>query len=621
MTEVIVETLVKHKYWLVIRPWMGPEDGTGASERPNDYTTTNVQEKGVDEVDIVKTDGEYLYVADNDLFAVVQSWPPERSALTASLRLEGWAHGLFLHRRLAVVFSNYYDDSGFAPEGPLMPEYWSGTRIELIDLSDRTLPRVVRTVDVEGAFVDARLIDGHVYAVISSSMQIPGAAWELLDRDDLGLPEVDWEATDEEREAAAEEARKILRPWVEDIVSKTGLEGLVPLVRDWTPAKPDTPTVPLLDCGNLYRPAQESEYSVLSLLHFDLDATNPTANQLDAVGLLANGFTVYASKRSLYVAQSSRWWWWGWGDMDMTTSIHKFELAPGEAVPMRYRASGEVAGWLLNQFSMGEHEGYLRVATTDFDWWWGTTDSEEEAGSRVAVLEDDGRGRLTVTGEVSGIAPGEQIYACRFMGDKGYLVTFVQVDPLFTLDLSDPSDPTIVGELKVPGFSSYLHPVGNNHLLSVGLDADEDGSVRGLAVSLFDVSDFADPRLAQRYLIEDEDRRWSWSEALNDHHAFTYHRSVLTIPAYISGEKSRFSGLIALLVEPGWRIGELGRVDHEDLPSGPWGSSAWMRRSVYIEDNLYSISNLGIKVNELFDPEVLLAEVPFFEEHDEQPAP
>jgi uncharacterized secreted protein with C-terminal beta-propeller domain len=123
MTEVIVETLVKHKYWLVIRPWMGPEDGTGASERPNDYTTTNVQEKGVDEVDIVKTDGEYLYVADNDLFAVVQSWPPERSALTASLRLEGWAHGLFLHRRLAVVFSNYYDDSGFAPEGPLMPEY------------------------------------------------------------------------------------------------------------------------------------------------------------------------------------------------------------------------------------------------------------------------------------------------------------------------------------------------------------------------------------------------------------------------------------------------------------------------------------------------------------------
>jgi uncharacterized secreted protein with C-terminal beta-propeller domain len=616
VADVTVETLVRHKYWLVIRPWMGPERNGGATDTPTDFTTTNVQEQGVDELDLVKTDGQYLYVVDNNIFSVVQSWPPERSQLASSLELEGYTHGLFLQDNLTVVFSSIYDDSFFMPERSLRPEYWSGTRIELVDVSDRTAPETIRTIDVEGNLMDARLIDGHVYAVISSYLHIPDAAWKLLERDDLGLPEVEWDASEEERRAAAEEARKILQPHVAEIVAGMEIEELVPLHVDSASARPEAAPAPLIACADLYRPAEVSEYSVLSVVDLDLSGPNPAATEVDAIGLLANGFTVYASKRNLYVAHSGVWWWWGWGDIDSTTAIHKFELAPGTDDPVRYAASGSVDGWLLNQFSMGEHDNHLRVATTEFDWWWGTTD-EEEHGSLISVLADDGSGNMKTVGRLSDIAPGEQIYACRFMGDKGYLVTFVQVDPLFTLDLSDPSNPAIVGELKVPGFSSYLHPVGDDYLLSVGLDADEDGAIRGLAVSLFDVSDFSNPTLAQRYLIEDEQGVWSWSEALHDHHAFTYHRNVLSIPAYVSDGKSTFSGLVVLYVNPEWRIGELGRIDHSDLPSGPWGTWTWMRRSVYIEDNLYSISNVGIKVNELYDPEELIAEVPFFEESEE----
>ncbi len=133
----------------------------------------------------------------------------------------------------------------------------------------------------------------------------------------------------------------------------------------------------------------------------------------------------------------------------------------------------------------------------------------------------------------------------------------------------------------------------------------------GLAVSVFDVSNPADPKLAHRYLIEDEEDTWSWSEALSDHHAFTYHRGVLSIPAYIGSTTGQFSGLIVLAVDPELGISELGRIDHEDLSDNEY--SPWMRRSVYIEDAIYSLSSAGVKVNSLYNPEVELARVPFDE--------
>ena len=161
------------------------------------------------------------------------------------------------------------------------------------------------------------------------------------------------------------------------------------------------------------------------------------------------------------------------------------------------------------------------------------------------------------------------------------------------------------------GFSSYLHPIGDDWLLAVGQEADEEGRVLGLAVSIFDVRDFANPKLAHRYLVEDEERAWSWSEALSDHHAFTYHREVLSIPIYLWEDEGRFSGLLVLAVDPDEGIWELGRIDHQDLVADD--RHPWMRRSVYIEDAIYSLSSAGVKVNSLHNPEVEIAKVPFEE--------
>lgn len=598
-TDVMVETIVSVRYggwrWL---PWLDAGGGQEGGAAPADFTATNTQEAGVDELDIVKTDGTHLYVAQDNRLNVVRSWPPTESAVAASLELPGWTSGLFLLGDRALVASNSWGGDG-------EPRFWSATRLDVVDVSDPGAPHSLRWLEVEGQLVGARMIDGHVYAVISSYIPTPDPVWELAWRDDLGLPEVDWDATPEELEAAAALARTILRPLVATIVDRLELADLVPLARDRSPLDPEAQAAPLLGCDQLYLPAQMSQYSVLSVIHLDL--SHGEGSPVDAAGILADGWTVYASSRSLYVAQSGRWWWWGWGDADNASVIHKFELGGEDGVPVRYAATGEVPGWLLNQFSMGEYEGYLRVATTPLDWWWGGSGEE---GSTLTVLADNRLGELIPVGRVSDIAPGEQIYAARFLGEIGFLVTFRVVDPLFTFDLSDPERPRLVGELETPGYSAYLHPVGDDNLLAVGMDADGQGRVLGLSVSLFDVSDLANPRLADRYTLESSPDAWSWSEALWDHHAFTFHRGVLSIPAYLSEPgQPDFSGLLVMSVDLDRGIDELGRVNHADLAGpDPWPQ---MRRSVYIEDYLYSLSNHGLKVNDLFHPEVELARVAF----------
>ena len=201
---------------------------------------------------------------------------------------------------------------------------------------------------------------------------------------------------------------------------------------------------------------------------------------------------MYASSERLYVANRR---WIDRNDFGaedargVTTHIHRFDVSGSDGPA--YEASGSVDGFLLNQFAMSEHEGYLRVASTDTPvWGWWRQDGTSV--SRVDVLQRDGA-ELRLVGSVGGLGQGERIYAVRFIGDIGYVVTFRQIDPLYTVDLSDPSDPRVVGELKIPGYSAYLHPIGKNVLLGVGQDADELGRVLGTQVSVFDVSDLANP--------------------------------------------------------------------------------------------------------------------------------
>ena len=245
---------------------------------------------------------------------------------------------------------------------------------------------------------------------------------------------------------------------------------------------------PMYDCDDIYRPGTVAQYNMLSLFHVDIEEETT-----DATGLMSNGWTVYASQDNLYVTPQTSRWWWGWGPMTLDTHIHKFELNT-DSEPTTLRPD-LVDGWIYDQFAMSEYDDHLRVASTELDWWWGSNLNEEDIGNNVTVLQDVGNGLLREVGSVTGIAPGEQIMACRMMGEKGYVVTFEQTDPLFTIDLSDPLNPQVIGELHIPGFSTYLHPMDGDHLLSIGMAGLDDGTLTGMAVNIFDVTDFTDPQL------------------------------------------------------------------------------------------------------------------------------
>jgi uncharacterized secreted protein with C-terminal beta-propeller domain len=246
-------------------------------------------------------------------------------------------------------------------------------------------------------------------------------------------------------------------------------------------------------------------------------------------------------------------------------------------VRTKYLASGSISGRLLNQFSMSEHKGDLRVAATK---------DGSENSSEVNVLREDG-GVLTSVGSVGGLGKGEQIFAVRFLGDRGYVVTFRQTDPLYVLDLSDAAAPKVTGELKIPGYSAYLHPIGDHRLLGVGQDATDQGRVQGTQLSLFDVSDPANPtRLANATLTG------SSSDAEYDHHAFLYwpKTGLTVVPLQAYDSVKPFVGAVGFTVGA-TEVKELGRVTHPDGQP--------VMRSLVVGDRLLSLSGSGLRTSSL----------------------
>ncbi len=622
VVDAFLESLVSAHYG---DRWALPMDSAdgGGGEGPSAWSETNVQEAGVDEPDLVKTDGEFMYIAQREELTILRTWPPADTARVASLPLDGAPFSLFLHGDLAAVFS--YDYS--RPGGDVGDGWDEGyaTRITMIDVSDREEPRIVRQIDLEGWFVDARLLGADLYVVLSTWTEIPAALWDALWTAAPVLPTLPPNPTEAQAARARGEARVLLRPLVQSTVDGLRTDELIPRMLDRRTPNGDAGSQTLLACTDVFRPEGISHPAVLSVVHVDLDV-GEAGSQVEATGLMAEGWEVYASQESLYVAQSSRWWWWGWGALDLSTHVHRFELAGGDT---SYQSSGSVDGWLLNSFSMSEWDGHLRMATTDTDAWWGTTDEAvDPPANNVFCLREAGA-ELEVVGEIRGIAPDEQIQAARFLGPRGFLVTYRFIDPLFTIDLQDPTDPRLVGELELPGWSAYLHPLGGDHLLGVGMDATLEGQVLGLAVNLFDVSDFSSPAVVDRFTLQSDD--WSWSEALWDHHAFTLWEGVLALPVYTWAGDEGFSGLLLLSVDEEEGLEERGRIDHTDIVADSeclWGSSwdneSWggpcddlywyasMRRSVGIEGWIYSLSDYGLKVNSLQDPTQEAARVVFW---------
>lgn len=602
LKHYLVETaqqgaLLKQNYGIVALPMdqssvVGEVDFSAMPDTASPtYSGTNVQEAGVDEPDVVKTDGNYLYLISGNRLITLKSWPAGETAEVSLLDLEDYPIGLFIKDDIAVVLSSVWSYGGDAMT--LMPVTNAVTRVQLYDIKDRSAPTLMRQLDIEGNYATARLVDGYLHLVVGS--YLPVYDYPVVTSAVLNMPGA------EVAETQALAARLTVRRYAKKL-ARMGLEKLVPRYEDSKFAAEGAMTTtvsPISQCDDFYLPAEPVGTSTISVVTLNLN--DPLGEPKTATVVGDNG-EVYASADNLYVVSlnAGAWYWLDGAAPQDTSTIYKFKLG---AAP-QYVASGKVPGWIVNRYalseSVAEGEAVLRIATTSDMWGW----QPEGPRNRLYTLtqSDD---HLDVLATLEGLGhEGERIYSVRYDGDRGYVVTFRQTDPLYTLDLSDPAAPKVAGELEIPGFSTYLHPTGDGYLLAVGQNTEQGGT----DVSLFDVRDPAAPTLV--------DREWlgqnSWSEAMYEPKAFTYfaplHQLALPVQQWSWSEDGTseppFTGAKVFDVDPAAGLTLLAEVDHADLidNSNSWWGAAPIRRTIYIGEDagyaLFTISDVGVKAND-----------------------
>ena len=551
---------------------MTADFGSMKMTQTKDFSTTNIQVKGVDEADIIKTDGDYVYMVANGQLIIAKANP--NAEILSETKLDFQPSEIFINKNKLMIFGHSYHqlideyDGLQVREIAPYPRSFSTVTVKLYDISNKEKPEVLRTVDFEGNYLTSRMINDDVYFVVNSYPY----------------------------------------NWREEPTCGT----IIPQYKE-----DDNNFKPIADCTDIgyIEPLQAQNFitiASISISNEDKDVEKEV--------IVGSGQNIYASLDNLYIAQTSypRYNKIGGFVEDFTenTVITKFALNNGK---IKFAGTGSAPGHILNQFSMDEHDGHFRIATTKGQVW----NSEQKSTNNVYVLDDD----LEVVGKVENLAPGESIYSVRFMGKRAYVVTFKKVDPLFVIDLSDPNDPEVLGKLKIPGYSDYLHPYDENHIIGIGKDTVEASDelterrnidfawYQGIKMAIFDVSDVENPKEMHKVIIGD---RGTESEALRDHKAFLFDRekNLLVIPvlvAKIEGEKTRdnqygdyiFQG--AYVFDIGLKNGfDLrGKVSHYDddqvyKKSGYYfGGDSSIRRSLYIEDVLYTFSNKRLQLNNL----------------------
>jgi len=507
-----------------------------------DYSETNTQVDGVDEADIVKTDGDYIYLLSGSELVIAHAWPAPEMHVESRTTFEGTPIEQYLNGdRLTVISQSYQYDGQIKPwlGGPMRIAggFWPGpstteTRVSVFDVTDRSAPDMLSETIFDGSYVSSRSINDRMYLVTQDTFGLPQPEIIPVDPDAEPLPDAKplpdaeplpdavllagdlrwmppiWE---DDGSGYVYESQESYLDRIAGQVLMLGLPQQVVLDGDGNVLS----SGPVSEATDIFMPLAKDDTNLLTVSV--LDVATDTPGPTDSTSVPGNYVTeIYASREALYLL-NPEWRWDAVGGP--STSIMKFDFTK-EGVELG--GVGEVPGRVLNQFSVDEYDGYLRVATTIN---WG-----RESANAIYVLEDMGD-TLEEVGKVDGLAPGEQIYSARFMGERAFLVTFRLVDPLFAVDMSDPTDPQVAGELKISGFSNYLHPVGEDYILGIGFDADpETGRQLGLQVSLFDVSDLDNPVLADRYSLDTE--RWVGSEATFDHRAVGYYpeQGILAIP-------------------------------------------------------------------------------------------
>lgn len=558
---------------------------------PSDFTTTNSQVAGVDEADFVQNDGTRIAVLTGDALHLLRSWPADALSEAASLPIEGWARELFLAGGEAAVFSSVFQprplfDGGVAPcpllvAGPV--PLWCGyafnnaTKVTLVDVSTLEAPAVEAEIFLPGSYLSARRIGDRVRLVLTDSLPFPDGVlfWPA---------DLDPGATQRERDAAFD----ALAARNEAIIRSAGLGDWL---RRGSVQRPDGSAVELgYACQDFAVSSGPGRPGILTVATFDL-ASRTLVSQ---TSVLAQANVVYASLDTLYAATSHFWWWPMPGQTD-ATYVHAFDLRSPDAAP--YLGSGVVDGLVDDQYQLDEFEGRLRVASTlrarvDDGTPWGS----QRISHQIAVLALEG-GVLRTVGTTAPFGDDELLFGTRFAGPRGFAITARQIDPLFTFDLSDPAAPVKVGEVEMPGFIAYLHPIDAGNLLGVGREPGPSGQMQ-VKVQLLDVTDLANPVARPPTLVGEG---WSWSEALWDPKAFTWlgARGILAIPFEDHAPDGFVSDLRLFQVDPATGIAPLGSLSMADVYAG---STEWsfywspaVRRGILADGFVYAVSDAGVR--------------------------
>lgn len=533
------------------------DSASGSAEGGGDHSTTNQQVEGVDEADLVKTDGSFIYSISENRVVISDIRNPEELVVADELvfQEEWYPQQLFLSGDVLVVLGNRYVmqpadgiKDGIYPRDGL-------TTVSLYDIKDPASPQLIRDFGAEGYLSGARLTDNVLYYVTNVYPNF----WRI------------------EEQGEAE-----LRPLVYD--SKDGGDMKAMEYNDLA-ILPGT---------------MSGSYSIIS----SIDLSEPAENEISTKGFLGSSEQLYMTKEHLYLTapaylpaeegtegEDIQLWL----PQMANTGIFKFGL---EGTNVQFLSSGEVAGTLLNQFSMDEHNGYFRIVTTEgFSW-------NEEAPSKNHLFVLDAG--MKQVGSVEDLAKGERIYSARFIGDKAYMVTFKETDPLFVIDVASPSAPKVLGELKIPGFSNYLHPLDENHLLGFGSDTKlepvKGGEPRvvtgGMKISLFDISDFANPKEKDTEIIGGTG---TYSPLQYDHKALFVHPEKdlygfpVTLYKETDGKYVEFTGEGAMVftitsagIEETANLVEPSGMQYED-----WEKT--VQRLIYSGNSLFTVANSELK--------------------------
>lgn len=485
------------------------------ADATGDYSNTNVRQEGVDEADVAKTDGRYLYVLedDGDYVSIVDTKTNMKKISEIKAPKDETIEEFYLiekNKKVVMICSNSsdddYEDVEDVTRSSLISKQTEGTQVVTYDVQDKKHPKKVGKVSQSGEYESSRISDGYLYLFSNywvpenwkkkyPSTYIPYVDGDLMKAKDIYLPE--------------------------------GTKGCM--------------------------------YEIVSSIN--LKQPDKIA---DSKAIFSEGGDAYVSNKNIYYYEEE---WTGNGKQEKTL-LRKLSYKKGKLAVV---AQKTFRGYLNDSFSIDEYDGYLRMVVTR-----GKTNA-------VYVLDQ----KLKLTGKITNLAKDERVYSARFLGDTGYFVTYKETDPLFSVDLSNPKNPKILGRLKIPGFSNYLHFYGEDKLLGIGMDVDKKGDVTdGVKLSMFDISDKKNVKEEHKYTLKDvysTDVEWDYKAALID-----VEKNIIGFPA--GGENRQMYYLFSYTEEKGFQCNMKEKI---------YGSDALATRGIYIKDRLYVIHGNVLKAYSL----------------------